>query len=85
MPWPNIAAGISNSAISTLRARRAELAGEYQKLMPQFTPDYPAAKALQAQIAQEPLHWPFTVLSRWGNHGTVAMGVAKSLVGPVLG
>ncbi|MBB4154474.1 capsular exopolysaccharide synthesis family protein [Sphingomonas jinjuensis] len=46
------AEALGNSAIGTLRARRADLAGEYQKLMPQFTPDYPAAKALQAQIAQ---------------------------------
>lgn len=43
---------LQNSAISTLRARRAELASDYAKLMVQFEPDYPPARALQQQIAQ---------------------------------
>ena len=46
------AEALRNEAISTLRARRAELAGEYQKLLVQFEPEYPAAHALQSQIAQ---------------------------------
>lgn len=43
---------LRNSAINSLRQRRAELASEYQRLMVQFEPGYPAAKAIQSQIAQ---------------------------------
>ena len=43
---------LQNSAISGLRQRRAELAADYQKLMVQFEPDYPAAKALKSQLDQ---------------------------------
>lgn len=43
---------LSNSAINTMRARRSELSADYQKLMTQFEPDYPPARALQSQIAQ---------------------------------
>ncbi|WP_433911483.1 GumC family protein [Sphingomonas yabuuchiae] len=43
---------LRNQAINTLRPRRAELAAEYQKLMVQFEPDYPPARAIQSQIAQ---------------------------------
>lgn len=35
-----------------LRQRRAELAAEYKKMLVQFEPTYPAAKALAEQIAQ---------------------------------
>jgi capsular exopolysaccharide synthesis family protein len=41
---------LNNAAIADIRARRAELAGEYAKLMVSFEPDYPAAKALHQQI-----------------------------------
>jgi polysaccharide biosynthesis transport protein len=40
---------LSNSAISELRKRRAEVAAEYAKLMVQFEPGYPAARALAEQ------------------------------------
>jgi len=43
---------LRNDAINTLRARRAELAGEYQKLLVQFEPEYPAARALRSQLDQ---------------------------------
>ncbi|KZE13294.1 exopolysaccharide biosynthesis protein [Sphingomonas hankookensis] len=43
---------LRNQAINTLRQRRAELAAEYQKLMTQFEPQYPAARALKSQIDQ---------------------------------
>ena len=43
---------LRNQAINTLRQRRAELAAEYQRLMVQFEPGYPAARAIQSQIAQ---------------------------------
>ncbi len=43
---------LRNIAINSLRQRRAELAAEYQKLMVQFEPGYPAAKAIQTQIDQ---------------------------------
>jgi capsular exopolysaccharide synthesis family protein len=43
---------LRNQAINTLRQRRAEYAADYQKLMTQFEPGYPAAKALKSQIDQ---------------------------------
>lgn len=43
---------LGNNAINNLRQRRAELAAEYQRLMVQFEPGYPAAKAVQSQISQ---------------------------------
>lgn len=43
---------LRNQAINSLRQRRAELAADYQKLMTQFEPGYPAAKAIQSQIDQ---------------------------------
>lgn len=43
---------LRNQAINNLRQRRAELAAEYQRLMVQFEPGYPAARALQSQINQ---------------------------------
>lgn len=46
------AQALANTAISGLRQRRAELAAEYQRLMIQFEPGYPAAKALRSQIDQ---------------------------------
>jgi polysaccharide biosynthesis transport protein len=43
---------LSNAAIGNLRQKRAEVAAEYAKLMVQFEPGYPAARALQSQLAQ---------------------------------
>lgn len=43
---------LNNSAIAALRQRRAEAAADYAKLMIQFEPGYPAARAIQSQIAQ---------------------------------
>jgi len=43
---------LRNSAINNLRERRAELAAEYQRLMVQFEPAYPTARAIQSQIDQ---------------------------------
>lgn len=43
---------LQNEAINGLRAKRAELSAEYQKLMIQFQPEYPAALALKSQIDQ---------------------------------
>lgn len=43
---------LRNPAINGLRQRRAELAAEYQRLMVQFEPGYPAARAIQSQIDQ---------------------------------
>jgi polysaccharide biosynthesis transport protein len=43
---------LQNTAINSLRAKRAELSAEYQKLMVQFEPEYPAARALKSQIDQ---------------------------------
>lgn len=43
---------LRNQAINSLRQRRAELAADYQKLMTQFEPGYPAAKAIKSQIDQ---------------------------------
>lgn len=43
---------ISNVAINTLRANRAEKAAQYADLMVRFDPEYPQARALQQQIAK---------------------------------
>ncbi len=43
---------LSNQAISSLREKRAEIAADYAKMMAQFEPDYPPAKALASQLAQ---------------------------------
>lgn len=43
---------LTNPAINNLRARRAELAAQYQELMVRFEPGYPAAQALRSQIDQ---------------------------------
>lgn len=43
---------LRNQAINSLRQRRAELAADYQRLMVQFEPGYPAAQAIQNQINQ---------------------------------
>ncbi len=43
---------LQNAALGSLRQQRAELASNYAKMMAQFAPDYPPAKALQNQIAQ---------------------------------
>ncbi|MGN6820995.1 MAG: GumC family protein [Sphingomonas sp.] len=41
---------LGNQAIADLRQKRAEAAGEYAKLLSQFEPKYPPAKALQSQV-----------------------------------
>lgn len=46
------AEALRNQAINSLRQRRAELAAEYKQLMVRFEPQYPAAQAIQAQIAE---------------------------------
>lgn len=43
---------LRNQAINTIRQRRAELSADYQRLMTQFEPEYPAAVAIQSQIGQ---------------------------------
>lgn len=43
--------GVSGAS-SALRQKRAEVAAEYQKLMVQFEPEYPAALALKGQLNQ---------------------------------
>lgn len=43
---------LRNLAINSLRQRRAELAAEHQRLLVQFEPNYPPARALQSQIDQ---------------------------------
>lgn len=43
---------LRNPAINSLRQKRAELAADYQRLMTQFEPGYPAARAIQSQISQ---------------------------------
>ena len=41
---------LSNDAISSMRQKRAEAAAEYAKMMIQFEPGYPPAKAAAAQV-----------------------------------
>ncbi|VXD00908.1 GumC family protein [Sphingomonas sp. 8AM] len=43
---------LRNVAINNLRQRRAELSAEYQRMMVQFEPAYPAAKAIKTQLDQ---------------------------------
>lgn len=43
---------LQNTAISTLRQQRSQLAADYARLMVQFQPDYPPAQAIQRQIGQ---------------------------------
>ena len=42
---------LSNSTLNNIREERAKVQAEYAKLMVQFEPEYPAAKALASQIA----------------------------------
>ncbi|QSB45027.1 polysaccharide biosynthesis tyrosine autokinase [Tsuneonella flava] len=42
---------IANTALAQLRQKRAEVSAEYAKLLVKFDPKYPAAEALQQQIA----------------------------------
>jgi polysaccharide biosynthesis transport protein len=51
-PGGSTSEALDNQAITGLRQRRAELAGEYSRLMTQFEPEYPAALAIQRQIQQ---------------------------------
>lgn len=44
--------GLENLAISGLRQKRAELAGEYSKLIVQYEPGYPAARSLASQVRE---------------------------------
>lgn len=41
---------LQNDAINALRQKRADVAAEYAKVMEQFTPSYPPAKALASQV-----------------------------------
>lgn len=43
---------LNNTAISDLRSRRAGLASDYARLVAQFEPEYPPARALADQIAE---------------------------------
>lgn len=42
---------LNNPAIAALRQKRAEVSGEYANMLAKFQPEYPAAKALQSQVA----------------------------------
>lgn len=42
---------LTNAALNNLRQERAKVQAEYAKLMVQFEPEYPAAKALASQVA----------------------------------
>ncbi|WP_439540654.1 GumC family protein [Sphingomonas sp.] len=42
--------GLTDNTITALRGQRAELMGEYSKLLARFEPEYPAAVALKRQI-----------------------------------
>lgn len=47
-----VAEALANPAISSLRTSRADLASQYAKMLEQFEPDYPPARALQQQLRQ---------------------------------
>lgn len=42
---------LANSALNNLREERAKAQAEYAKLMVQFEPEYPAAKAIESQVS----------------------------------
>ena len=48
----NSAEALNNNTLTTLRERRASLAAEYSRLLTQFEPEYPQARALKAQLTQ---------------------------------
>lgn len=48
----NVAEVVSNSTISSLRQRRAEMSADYAKLMVQFAPSYPPAQQMKTEIGQ---------------------------------
>ena len=43
---------LTNTAIATLRQKRGEAAADYAKLLTQFEPQYPSARALAAEISR---------------------------------
>lgn len=43
---------LASTTIGGLRQKRAEIAADYSRVLIQFTPDYPAARALASQVAQ---------------------------------
>jgi capsular exopolysaccharide synthesis family protein len=43
---------LANQAVNGLRERRAQLAAQYQQMMVQFEPGYPAAQALKSEISE---------------------------------
>jgi polysaccharide biosynthesis transport protein len=43
---------VANGTIQALRQKRAEIAADYQRLLVQFEPQYPAAQALASQVSQ---------------------------------
>ncbi|HEU5068305.1 MAG TPA: polysaccharide biosynthesis tyrosine autokinase [Sphingomicrobium sp.] len=45
-------ASLNNPALAALRERRAQVASEYAKMMAQFEPGYPEARALQQQVRE---------------------------------
>lgn len=51
-PAGQVNEALQNGVLSTLRQRRAELSADYARLMAQFAPEYPPAKALREQISQ---------------------------------
>lgn len=48
----NVSESLDNTAISTLRSRRAEAAAEYADMLVKFEPQYPPALALAARIKE---------------------------------
>lgn len=50
---PGVSAeALRNQAINSLRQRRAELAADYERMMVQFEPSYPPARAIKSQLDQ---------------------------------
>lgn len=48
----NVTESLTNTTISALRQRRAELAANYARMMVQFAPDYPPAQQVRTELAQ---------------------------------
>lgn len=51
-PAGQVTEALENQAITSLRQKRAETAADYAKMLVQFEPEYPPAKALKSQLDQ---------------------------------
>lgn len=76
------AEGATDPTITSLRSARAQLQAEYQKLLPQYKPDYPSMVALHQQIAEidkQLSRESAAVVDRLRNEYAIAFGREREL------